>query len=422
MAVKVGSFAKSTGGAPASQPITGIGFAPKALILWTVGATSANTYAGHIRHAFGISDGATSGCVASALDDATANTNAAHNTATKALCVVDGNGTVLAECSVTFDADGFTLSWTTNNATAYIINYMALGGDDLTNAKVLQWQTITSTGDQAVTGVGFQPDAMIGIISFSPTLDVPATWAADETITIATAASQWCMGWTCADAAASGLSYSGIASTGDIQDFRGAMDYRAVLKSLDADGWTYTWNIAPAYTFYAFQLCLRGGSYKAGYTTKSVSAAPTTQTITGLGFTPEGVLLGLNHLLEGQYGMCLAIGAGDGTDERCGLITDEYAAATIEAKQYNGDAKVLVQDYSEAAAHPDQVTDSEADLSLASGEFSLMWTTNDSHANKLGWFAFAGGSVTPVGLTIAQRLRMGGGLLEGVVSPFGSEA
>lgn len=383
MAVKIGSFAKSVDAAPVAQAITDVGFTPKALILWTVGATTANSYGAGIRSAFGVSDGTDSGCVASAQDDATANTNTAKRTSTKAICIINGDGTVEAEASIAFTASGFTLTWSTNNATAYIINYQAFAGVNFTNAKVLSWSARSGTGDQSITGAGFQPAALVQLSCAQTDLDTSAVQAFSS-IGFATGSgtAQFHAYWNITDNVSIGYGYS---------DAEQALQYGCACKTLDADGFTVTWNPAAAATYRIFSLCLAGGSYKVGWTTKSTSAAPITQTISSLGFAPEGVLLQMGHT-GAQYGICTVIGAGDGTDERCGLVTDEYNIATIEAKHYNGDAKVLVQDYSRSTTLPNQVTDSEADLTLGSDDFGLTWTTNDTaHACEFGWFAFAGG-------------------------------
>ena len=85
--VKVGTFAKSTGGAPASQAITGAGFTPKALILWTGGGVTAGTARDDFRHAIGFSDGTTSRSTAMAADDNLATSNASSRYAAKALSI-----------------------------------------------------------------------------------------------------------------------------------------------------------------------------------------------------------------------------------------------------------------------------------------------------------------------------------------------
>ena len=56
--VKSFSFTKSTGGAPVTQSITGIGFLPKALILWMTAQVSSGFATGY-QASMGVSDGAT---------------------------------------------------------------------------------------------------------------------------------------------------------------------------------------------------------------------------------------------------------------------------------------------------------------------------------------------------------------------------
>ncbi|NIN69481.1 MAG: hypothetical protein GTO63_33315, partial [Anaerolineae bacterium] len=59
-----------------------------------------------------------------------------------------------------WDGTNFYLNWTTNDANAYVIHYLAIGGSDV-SAKVLTWQMKTSTGDHPVTGTGFRPNLVL---------------------------------------------------------------------------------------------------------------------------------------------------------------------------------------------------------------------------------------------------------------------
>jgi hypothetical protein len=59
------------------------------------------------------------------------------------------------------DPDGFTIRWTTNEARADIIHYIALGGTDITNAVASDFTMTTGSGTQDVTGLGFQPDFLM---------------------------------------------------------------------------------------------------------------------------------------------------------------------------------------------------------------------------------------------------------------------
>lgn len=390
MAVKVGSFTKATGGAPASQAITGIGFQPKALILWTAGSTTVNTYQTDIRNSVGLTDGTTTGCVAASANSGGSSPVTARRTATAMVCLVDGDGTVEAEADLTsLDTDGFTLNWTTNDANATIINYMAIGGTGL-SAKVLQWQLPTSTGGQAITGVGFRPAAMIGVVGLDTSLDTSTSSnaAANLIVTLTDGTTSWAQGWVQQSLGAT----SGLGGSAALRQMKSSPAYTGTLASLDADGWTYNFTTVDG-AYYAYQLCLSSGSFASGVTTKSTDTdVPVSQTISGLGFTPEAVWLGLSHATTAQFGLCETFGAGDGTNERCAHISDHYNVNPEVARNYSGNAKALVQDYSEATTKSDTSTDSEADLSLASAEFTLTWTTNDNKASDLAYFALATGA------------------------------
>jgi hypothetical protein len=54
--------------------------------------------------------------------------------------------------------NGFELTWTTNTPTNYLINYMAIGGPGITDAKVIQWAN--ALGRTEVVSVGFLSDMM----------------------------------------------------------------------------------------------------------------------------------------------------------------------------------------------------------------------------------------------------------------------
>ena len=116
--VKVGSFLKSTGGAPASQTVPhGLGQTPKALILWTDGKTDEN-FSASFQYAFGMTDGTTSKSVAIASQNAVRTSNTSRRLADKALTIVQWDTVaILAEADRTsWDATTFTLNWTTNDA------------------------------------------------------------------------------------------------------------------------------------------------------------------------------------------------------------------------------------------------------------------------------------------------------------------
>ncbi|MGH9910337.1 MAG: S8 family serine peptidase, partial [Nitrososphaerales archaeon] len=147
--VKEGTFTKTT--ATGNQNVTGIGFKPKALLLFTTRqATQGTTDIYNL--AFGFSNGSSSRSIGVQSNDNAATSNAGRAFGTQALRILSsGTPTVTAQANVTsFNSDGFTLNWTTNDSTASIIHYIALGGNATTNASVSSFVANTTTGNQAV--------------------------------------------------------------------------------------------------------------------------------------------------------------------------------------------------------------------------------------------------------------------------------
>jgi len=157
----VGSFTKSTSAAPVTQAVAhGVGSAPKAIIFWTNGKTSTSLGSGFL-YGFGMTDGTTSKSIATSSDDNQSTSRASRRIANKALTIINGSGTLQAEADLqSVDATNFTLNWTTNDSTGYVVHFIAIGGSRI-SAKVLGWTMATATGNQAVTGIGFRPDVVI---------------------------------------------------------------------------------------------------------------------------------------------------------------------------------------------------------------------------------------------------------------------
>jgi hypothetical protein len=140
--IKPGSFVKTTGGAPASQSITGVGFRPGVVLLTSFqDITQANPVA-HSRFGFGASDGAAQGSTALA-DENSVNTSDVDSIdkSSKAFVKVNNSTSVInAEADLTsLDTDGFTLNWTTNDAVATEILYLAFARLDVTEVRLLSF-------------------------------------------------------------------------------------------------------------------------------------------------------------------------------------------------------------------------------------------------------------------------------------------
>lgn len=121
VSAKTAAITKRSG--TGTQAVTGVGFRPKAVIFTSIATPTADT---PFTLGFGTASSnvssslfLTSGAVDTvSLDSATASISLLSNAA----------GTVRAEAAVqSLDADGFTLNWTTNDAAADTIRYVALG-------------------------------------------------------------------------------------------------------------------------------------------------------------------------------------------------------------------------------------------------------------------------------------------------------
>lgn len=383
---KVGTFTPAT--STGAQAITGVGFLPKALILTGSGNTTAGSWNNHVFHAIGFSDGVDSWCESAAANQGT--TNAVRHRIENTIFVQNNTnsaGIVRRASLDSFDADGFTLDWSVVRANGDYdtLHYIALGGDDV-DATVLNWQSLNTTGSQAVTGAGFEPNLVLHIFgAFRSSLHL----VSDDSTTAAR------VGFGAADGSnqfayvahdySPTIAYSAGTYTrtnGCIQFVTNSGATAAVSDgwashdSFDADGFTVDWQSAPSSTFRIASLCLSVPYASVSSLTKSTSSAPVTQSVTGLGFDPSLVLMGgTGKTGAGQSGgFGFSLGASDGTDEFVGTSVSTSTASRSSVAKTDKGALVSTSGSTTAA---------EADLDLVTDGFDLTWTTNSGSATYL---------------------------------------
>jgi type IV pilus assembly protein PilY1 len=164
---KVGTFTLNSG--TGTQSITGVGFQPKAYILFYTKNDTDDMDSNGMGSilSIGMTDGTNQFCMASGSEDNQGTTDvgrrgysdvvlATHDAQTDQL--VEGEAS-----HVSMDSDGFTISITTPfTAPAFpIVHYIAFGGDDLlaTAGSVDLADTVDTSVD--VTAPGFEPDVII---------------------------------------------------------------------------------------------------------------------------------------------------------------------------------------------------------------------------------------------------------------------
>lgn len=110
LGVKVGSFTRAMDAATGDVSTTGVGFKPSALIV------VAHAEISGVGHTFctGFADGSTSGYVEWYMTA----TSWTGSNSTNLILMVESTGKTQTAALKTFDADGFTLTWTRTGATA----------------------------------------------------------------------------------------------------------------------------------------------------------------------------------------------------------------------------------------------------------------------------------------------------------------
>jgi hypothetical protein len=387
VSAKAGSFAQP--GSTGNQSQSGFGFQPKVVLFWMSGLTADGSLP-HTQFSWGA---AASSSQRWWVGGDTKDNNTDHSASrrfTAGHCIgildpVGTGGTILAEADfVSMDSDGFTINWTTVDATARIVNYLALGGSTLTNVFVGNDTTPSSAIPKAYTGVGFQPDA---VFLFNPNA-VP-TLPASELGTPRPALS-WA---TAADARTSGGTLQGgglvaatvqdgsaiwvtnLGATADVQ--------RATLDSFDADGFTLDHSVAA--TSHLFYVALKGATFKSGTLTQPTSTG--TQTISGLGIQPAALLLAsackaANAAID-TGGQRQAIGAASGPAARW---TQWFGANNVNPTEAD---QILARDAVLMMATPGTPTeDAEADLdSFTADGFILDWVNVDATQREVNYLA-----------------------------------
>jgi hypothetical protein len=407
--IKTGSFAKST--TTGNQVVAhGLGLTPKALIFWTTGRNN-ESFGTSFHYSFGATDGTNSRCSSAASQNSQGTSDASRRIAVAAITIVEWDEDLIAEAQFSsWDATNFTLNWTTNNNQAYIVHFVAIGGNDV-QASVVGWTMPTSTGDFSVTGTGFQPDVVIHShvgSGYTTTVGTSAQHAAIATGFMDVEG----------DVSSSEILIVDGVGTSDTQRNQSTVacftainnglgvTKQASLASMDADGFTLNFNIANTNAARAFSIAFKGLNSHTGSFNKTTSAAPASQTVTGIGFTPTFLMFSsfmdtaeATPVAEGRYG----IGASDGTTEGSSTFQDTNGLGTTSVDSIDKTSKIFVK-----VDNNTPTINAEADFtSFNSDGFTVNWTTNDNVATQIVYFVLAPLAPTKVSLKSFEAFQSG---------------
>jgi hypothetical protein len=393
LSTKVGTFSCNT--STGTQAITGVGFSPKVIIFWGCNNTSAGT-AASVRTFIGLATAEIAQTHSQSIyaEDAAATTVTYTRAAVTTACIrfaKDGNVSGVAALQ-SMDVGGFTLDWTTAAEAAYMVIYLAIGGDDLTNYKVDTFDYGNSTGDQSFTGMGFQPTFLL---TASTLTSSGATAVQDIGVTTGTS-NQYALSYGSRDNQAAciagmrlrELCYSRISNI--LSDAT-----LATLKSFDADGFTFNFSSSGSTQNCKF-LALAGPQILVGAATSPTSTG--VQTITTSGIVPKAVLLfsaGEAATTSLINGLAASYGISDGTNQTALWLGDKQSADPTETKTILSTSKFL-QMYA-AGSSPSLIAECSLD-SFNSGNFKLNWATADATARQFVYVVLgeAAASSTPL--------------------------
>lgn len=389
LSVYKGSFTCNT--VTGTQAVTGVGFQPKALIVWGTTVTAAGYSADDIGFFLGCASSASDQWVNGIFsDNAVGPTNSSRQISTGNLIrIVRINQTTDGLASLSsFDADGFTIDWPSDPpSSAWLVHFLALGGADITSAKAGVVSVAAATGDQAFTGVGFRPEF---VLMSSNGQTVAAGGQANGSMHIAMTSStgrQGALAWRDRDGQATSQdasyqrndkSAAALASNTDTVATEGT------LASFDSDGWTINYTTGSLAASLGY-LALRGGRYFVGSDTQRTSTG--TDSATGLGFRPSGLFMMSTNLANSSSVSAttakLSVFGADGTREGGCWMQQADAVATTDTDMRTVTDKAL--GFSTQAS----TTDAEADLSSFDADgFTLDWTTADATAREFLFAAF----------------------------------
>lgn len=407
---KVGAFAQA--GSTGNQAVTGVGFQPKAVIFTMTNLVSDGPQANaRIVVGWAASSSARAAVSNSADDAGVAGTTTARRAARtgKCLVIMNGAGTVQSEADfVSMDSDGFTVNWTTADATARQVNYLALGGTDITNVATGVFSSPASNSSLGVTGVGFKPDfVLLGSILSSTSPD-NATGQAAITLGAAGGGGQ-------------GLVSEQLSQNPNSPAFRyqrsskimaqvqsaGTVQLEADFTSFDTDGFTLNYTTTSGDSQKVVYLAIKGGNYKVGAFNQATSTG--NQAVTGTGFTPSALMLmtyGEASSASVQNHYRLSVGMATGTSARSSV----FAGATNNTTVVTVDDSVLSSTRVIQAITEPSTVNADADfVSFDSNGFTINNTTADATSRQILYMAMGpAGNAFPAAI-INSPLKGGGG-------------
>ena len=398
LSAKFGTFELST--STGNQAVTGVGFQPDLVIFFgaILDISSDEVGDGSIFH-FGAAMSSSARWCAGATCRFNQTTTETQKHFDSDECIViyssaKSTGVVVEADFVSMDSDGFTINLSTAFGAARDCHYLALAG---VNFDVGTFDLTTGASDQAVTGVGFLPDALLlGCASTNVTegqedvAQISIGFASSTTARVSMA------GWS-ADGEPTSNTTRSMDTGAILQQITSDVSFEIDLASFDSDGFTLGKTTKPGATTRIGYIALNGISADVDTFTSATSTG--SQSITGVGFQPEVLLLlGSAETSIDAIGDTLSFlvgGATGASSEGSARIADQDTQGTTNnLREMENDAISILRSLA------DKSVSSKADFtSFDSDGFTLNWSVSDGSARYHAYLALKG----PTGGTETEK-------------------
>lgn len=297
----VDTFNIGTGAVGSKVTRTGYGFQPKAILIFGSGDTSSTdtTAAGDVKKFVGMAtSGSSERCIASWSQNGVTANSGTRVVATVALEIANGDGTLDGQASVdSLDSDGITFNIDDQFTNDVRVTVLAWGGTSITNAGIVTFALNTVTGDQDVTGFGFNSPDVVFIMGQRST-SAPAS-ATDSTMSFGAGTGQnggspvslvWMGGSN--DAAATTVTASHCSGNNVyaiVNSSVASLTTRATYSGGITDGFRINLTAAAGTAFTVYAMAIKGGNWTIGESATRTDSNDIA--ITGLPSRPSGGLI-----------------------------------------------------------------------------------------------------------------------------------
>ena len=238
--------------------------------------------------------------------------------------------------TIAMTATGFDVTWNSAPGSGGVLNYIALGGSDLANVAIGTGTMPTTTGNSAITGLGFQPKFVM-FISGSRQDSTSAVGAHFSYGCAISSSARFAHTLGVQDGQTMSASVNGVSYHSATACLAGvtsgaALEYLADFVSMDSGGFTLNFSTAPATAYTYYYLALGGSNLKVDINTATRPTTATTQSRTGLSFKPDVAWWSnsdLTTLATITSNAISLLGASDGTNTHSLYATHNDAISTV---------------------------------------------------------------------------------------------